>query len=400
MLTQTLPSAASEYARAQRYEIGAAVESIEYEWSQMGPEFDLGWERIAGNVEAITRRAQTRLVQGAVDYVPAVLEETAQTAAVATDVGVDAQQLVGLTGAGYLTTYAASFAPVKAKQAVAAGANVVEALATAGEWLSAATGTILSDTGRAAESLGMYSRDVPGYVRMLVPPSCSRCVILAGVFYRMAEAFERHPDCDCRHIPASEAVAGDLTIDPRAYFDSLDEVGQITFAGSVANRQAILDGADINQLVNAYRRSSGLYTAQPAVSRVDGLKYTVSGASDRSWATQQRIGLGMLPPSRTSAVQPRLMPESIYAVARDRDEALQLLRANGWIFDLDARTAGRLALDEQIQRRRKARAATRRRMRREARLDAARATDVPDFNELRETARRMRDRRRNTTPSS
>ncbi|MDR6117264.1 hypothetical protein QE370_000448 [Aeromicrobium sp. SORGH_AS981] len=396
MLRQPLPSAATDYSRAQRLEIQAAVAAVNTEWSRMGPNFDLGWARIGDTVEGILLRAQTRLVRGAASYVPDVLEDTAQVALIAPEAAIDTTQLVGLTGAGYPVGYAAAFAPIKAKQAIAGGASILEALSTAGDWLEEAVGTILSDTGRSTEALGMYTRDVPGYVRMLSPPSCSRCVILAGAYYRMAEPFDRHPECDCRHIPAAEALAGDLTIDPRAYFDSLDEAGQVKFAGSIANRQAILDGANINQLVNAYRRSSGLYAAQSPLSRRYGLKFTTAGSTDRSWTAQQQVGLGLRTAQRGSSVRPRLMPESIYANAVDRDDALQMLRSNGWIVDLDARAAGRAALDAQVRKRRAASAEARRQRRREELRRAAglAPAPLPDMDVLRETVRRSRERRR------
>lgn len=41
------------------------------------------------------------------------------------------------------------------------------------------------------------------YVRVLVPPSCDRCTILAGRIYRDLEGFARHPGCDCQHWPVT-----------------------------------------------------------------------------------------------------------------------------------------------------------------------------------------------------
>lgn len=61
-------------------------------------------------------------------------------------------------------------------------------------FLDRVTATILADTARAAESVAMVQREwVEGWVRMLNPPSCSRCAILAGKFYLWNDGFERHP---------------------------------------------------------------------------------------------------------------------------------------------------------------------------------------------------------------
>src|SRR5690606_25790677 len=103
----------------------------------------------------------------------------------------------------------------------------------------------------------------------------SRCVILAGRFYRKNTGFQRHPGCDCRHIPASESVAGDLAVDPRAYFDSLTEAEQDK-AFTKAGAEAIRAGADIGQVVNARR---GMYTAQ-------GQLLTREGTTSRGRAFQ------------------------------------------------------------------------------------------------------------------
>ena len=83
--------------------------------------------------------------------------------------------------------------------------------------------TQLQDVARQASSIALGSRPaVDGYVRMLNPPSCSRCAVLAGKFYRRNRGFARHPKCDCRHVPATEVSAGDLRTDPNRYFESLD----------------------------------------------------------------------------------------------------------------------------------------------------------------------------------
>lgn len=66
------------------------------------------------------------------------------------------------------------------------------------------TKTTVADAGRGAASVDIASRRGVGYVRMLNPPSCSRCSVLAGKFYRWNAGFQRHPSC----FPAGVTVSG------------------------------------------------------------------------------------------------------------------------------------------------------------------------------------------------
>jgi hypothetical protein len=193
---------------------------------------------------------------------------------------------------------------VAAKRAIGRGVPPARAMATGEVTLELITRTQVADAGRVADGVAIAARPRVGYVRMLVGDSCPRCAILAGRFYRWLDGFERHPLCDCTHIPASEDTAGDLSTDPRRAF----EAGRITGL-SAADAQAIRDGADLGQVVNAHR---GMYTA-------GGRKLTREGTSRRGFAGSRLPGAG------------RPMPEQIYREASSRDEAIRLLRRHGFI---------------------------------------------------------------------
>lgn len=236
------------------------------------------------------------------------------------------------------------------------GATVPQALAEGRVALDVIVRTQVADAGRVADGVALAARpQLDGYVRLLSPPSCSRCVILAGRVYRWNQGFARHPRCDCRHIPAVEDTATDLRTDPGAYFRSLppDEQDRVfTKAGA----QAVRDGANVTQVVNARRGARGL---TPAGARItaDGaralrggrdrgrlstvdvfgrqLAVTTEGTTARGLAGT-RLGAretgtkqgGRYRRSRT----PRLMPEAIYQIAGDdRDEAIRLLRRFGYL---------------------------------------------------------------------
>lgn len=194
--------------------------------------------------------------------------------------------------------------------------------------------TQFTDSARHATSAAMAVRPhVDRYARLLVPPSCSRCAVLAGRLYKSSEAFQRHPRCDCRHIPSAESVAGDLRTSPQDYFDSLDAAAQdriFTKAGA----QAIRDGADISQVVNARR---GMTSAQVGGRRVLATREgtTRRGFAYHAMKTRGAAGVGADYRAageryrRTKSV--RLMPESIYELAEDRADAQRLLRLYGYI---------------------------------------------------------------------
>lgn len=193
-----------------------------------------------------------------------------------------------------------------------------EALADAGRWIEAVSASVVIDAARAAETTATTAYpEVDGYVRMLNPPSCPRCVVLAGRFYRWNDGFDRHPPtCDCRHIPVNESISGDLVVNPDAYFWSLTPAEQDDAFGK-ANAQAIRDGSDITQVVNAER---GMQRAQVAGRDI---VISTEGTTRRGLAHRSRTG-------RNATW--RLMPESIYDVANgDRDEAIRLLKLAGFI---------------------------------------------------------------------
>ena len=214
------------------------------------------------------------------------------------------------------------------KEAIGQGLSVQDAMASGRSSLGLMVATAVQDAGRAAVSSAMVARPkVTGYVRMLNPPSCSRCAVLAGKHYKWNAGFERHPRCDCRHIPASEDVAGDLRTDPLEAI----KAGQVTGLSQADTKAILEDGADVGQVINAHR---GMSTAQVFGQR---LKTTSEGTTRRGLAG---IRLGAknadavrLPGQRYHrATAPRLMPESIYRIAESREDAIRLLKRNGFII--------------------------------------------------------------------
>lgn len=206
-------------------------------------------------------------------------------------VAADGRDLLSLLGQPALRTLSA----------IKTGNSIAWSMAAGLFELDMMVRTEIADAGRVADGVAITARPkVAGYVRMLSPPSCSRCIILAGRHYRWSAGFRRHPRCDCRHIPAAEDRAGDLRTDVRATFDGMAPAEQDRVFGR-SGAQAIREGADPAKVVNARR---GVYTAS-------GRSFTHEAAGRR----------------------PRLMPEQIYAEARgNRTEAIRLLKLHGYLI--------------------------------------------------------------------
>lgn len=341
MALQSLPQSATEYANTQRKEILAALSLTQRQWRRMGDNFDASYAVIEPILLDGAFTAQERIAAGALAYIPAVMDEQSLTIPRTPLYESGPKMFVGTAGNGLPVATLLHEAVIKAKTAVGDGWSVAQALDSSGKWLTNATGTMLSDTGRSAEKVAGNARKVKLWTRMLNPPSCGRCVILAGKTSGSDEAFLRHPKCDCRNIPSSENIAGDALTDPRAYFDSLDSAAQVKLMGSQANARAMEDGADLNQIINAYRKSGGVQSAQ-----VNGrsVKFTREGTTRRGYAYSQmskaqyvkdqgklRIKAGGSSRSAVRLKAPRMMPETIYEIAKDQADAKRLLTLYGWI---------------------------------------------------------------------
>ena len=216
---------------------------------------------------------------------------------------------------------------IDVKQATAKGFVKREAMQSGLASLLRIGTTQVQDAGRTAVGAAIAARPaVGGYTRVLSLPACSRCVVLAGKWYEWNSGFQRHPGCDCRHVPADRSMAKDLTTDPRQAIQS----GKVTGL-SKAELAAIEEGSDIGQVINARQ---GMYTA-------GGRKFTRAGTSTRgSFGRQARAeGAGsqlVLEEGRRQRTRRvttlRLTPEQIYIeAAGNRDEAVRLLKRFGYL---------------------------------------------------------------------
>lgn len=280
-------------------------------WHRLGPNWiaDAWAERLPTVTAAVTAAQRTAAVSALVSGALA-LGEQGQWAT--PDGIVDPDAFAGLAADGRSLDTLLRAPAITARTLIADGVEPAQALAAGGRQLSMMVLTEVADAGRGAAGVQIAARPRVGYVRMLNPPSCSRCVVLAGRFYRWNQGFLRHPRCDCTHVPTmvtdqAEAFAEGLIDDPYTAFERMSEAEQnrvFTNAGA----QAIRDGADIFQVVNA-RRGMNYRGA-----------FTTEGTSKHGWAGQiLRKG------------QKRMTPETIYRLNPNREQAVEALRTQGYI---------------------------------------------------------------------
>lgn len=298
---------------------------------------------------AVVTAGQLLAANGSTDYVLAAMAAQNPDGPVP-DLVVDPALLAGVASDGRALETAMLTPQVATFQALVAGVEAPLALAAGAASLVRLISTQVADAGRVGDGLAAVAdRRVSGYYRRLTPPSCGRCAILAGKFFRTSTGFDRHPRCDCKHVPAHQAD-GSLRFDPRRYFESLPEVQADRLFGKAA-AQAIRDGADPAQVVNARR---GMATASIGGRQV---LTTTEGVTRRGWHAYVQRAIDRNRGETTSFVKtaasryrrtakPRLMPEQIYSLGRelgwDRDEVVRQLKRNGYFLDGDG--GGRTAL--------------------------------------------------------
>ncbi|MFZ4843946.1 hypothetical protein [Mycetocola saprophilus] len=178
-----------------------------------------------------------------------------------------------------------------AKTAVGRGASTRVALGQAQIWLTGVVLTMLADTGRGVMGADIAQRpNLAGYVRVVNGTACADCMILAGKFFRWNSGFQRHPRCQCRHVPAlskKHAEKLGMISDPYEGFRQLSEAEQDRLFGRM-QAQAIRDGADIYRVVNINKR--GLGTASGHARYGTPNRLTIDQIYERTTAAAARAG--------------------------------------------------------------------------------------------------------------
>lgn len=319
-----LPTAATDfYALQQRVNFTTANE-VRRLWRSMGDDFDASWRRVGPAILAVLVEAQQVMAEAAVEYVPAVLAETDLQDRPEGDLRPGS--LVGRASDGRRLDTLAYGAVTEAKTAVGAGASTATALDAGSDWIELMAKLQVADAARQAVGVLTASRkNLGGTVRVLNPPSCQRCAILAGRFYRWSQGFERHPKCDCVNLPSKSlgwAEAEGFITDPMDAYRK-GHIKDITEAQAFA----LDNGADIFQVVNATRGMST--TATRRAVRKSGQLASASARGVQPGMPDLLAGIRFTPATGPAY---RLTPEGIYReAAGNRDRAIALLREWGYL---------------------------------------------------------------------
>lgn len=361
LITRSVRELALAFQAAQARRTRLVVNEVQRLWSQLDrADLSGSWNASVGPriVRAVTagQLASANVADGYVD-------EVVDAEGAASDrVGrVQPSAFAGLAADGRGLDSLMYLSVITTKQSIAGGLNVDDAMMRGLNQALRLSSSEVAQAGRSAVGSSMAGqRTIQGYVRVVQPPACSRCIILAGREYGWNTGFQRHPKCDCVHLPttliARSRRRGQLSgdsftpttrpgstasgfFDPRAYFTGLSRAEQDRVFGE-AGARAIREGADMSQVVNARR---GMYAAD-AYGRT--VAATREGATRRGAfyrleraRTEARTGIRFAR-DRIEARQglprfelrtPRLMPEEIFRIAEDRGDAIRLLRRFGYL---------------------------------------------------------------------
>ena len=317
------PETAVKHYRAMLRLQRSARAAAAVAWSSLSAAYlSESWDSVSPALVAAVSRLQLDAATRGAGYGGNTLAD--QGLYEAPEAWVDPSSLAGVSSRGASLGAALYSAIPHTKALIEGGMPERVALSRGREVLQMSAAAQVADAGRTAAGLDTFARPKVGYVRMLNPPSCSRCSVLAGRFYRNNEGFQRHPRCDCVHVPTTRTEAAEsegLVHDPYAYFESLSESAQDKTFGK-AQAQAIRDGADLFQVVNARRGMS--YAGVSA----DGSRRGQKVASDftREGTTRRALWGGANPKGK------RLTPDAIYAQGLPREETLDLLAKHGYLL--------------------------------------------------------------------
>lgn len=271
-------------------------------WGAIDPGGDWAaqWSRLVLDASIITASAQLGAAIDGAASVPASLVQS----------GFPEEQLASVNPAGFAGWMQADNGAMVDLPTAMLAAPIVRARTVVGEpeqklssglaVLMALAQVAVADASRhAATAQGAATRNTVN-VFYDPPPMCQRCAVLVGRRYKWGTQFARHPRCDGQTQIMSER---DESLLPMLGLDDVTDLTQ-------AQRKAIEDGADFNQVVNSQTRPTGGRTPRSPLTG-DGRTYAGGGRS--RGATRQT-------------------PASIYAEAGgDRQRAIDLLRANGYI---------------------------------------------------------------------
>ena len=335
-------SARADLSEARRSRVALIAERASARavstWRRADAEaLDASWAALAPAITRTALDAQMVAVAGANRHVGRL--------AAFDDVGdatpIQTAGMVGVDGSGRALDGLLHGTVTTTKERVAAGVGVVSAFESGAAYLAAMMQTAIMDVARQADMSAGVARKYDYYVRVVQPGACSRCLQLAGVV-GMSD-FKRHPACKC----SVEPMTRDAYEDFNPFATQTDE--HLRRALGDAGYEAWQAGGDFNQIVSSRRGAlvDGMRSATGRAPRgvlrrevvgraADGSPITVfttlEGATRRGvYGRMERNLYRSNWGGAGTAARRRLMPESIFQIARDPAEARVLLIDAGYI---------------------------------------------------------------------
>ena len=271
-----LPQATADLYRAEQRRVAATLVATRQAWDTARTP-----QQAQALIPRLTVLLSAAMVGGARDGASAVgpaLEEAGHPVAPLGEVRAEAFGLTASDGRP-LDSLIAS-AVLRSRASMPSGRAVLDRIVH----------TQVADSVRGGSSVGIAARPRVGWVRMVNPPCCKDCALLAGKWFRYNQGFQRHPACDCVHRPAHEDEP------PDGYVQEVpvEQIKDLTDG----ERVALDAGADLGRVVNAGR-----------------------GASKDRMTTTELARRG----------RARLTPDGIYRVSSSREETIARLREHGYL---------------------------------------------------------------------
>jgi hypothetical protein len=283
------PEVAVAHYEAQRRQGEATAILVRRQWRQMDAgDLEGSWARIVTRLTSMLSLGMLGAARAGSAYVTDAAGES--------EAAVVSERFAGTASDGRPLDSLLFAAVVHVKERIGAGLGPAQSLSAGGKWLDMLARTQVADVGRGATQVAVAARPGVGYTRLVSAPCCQRCAVLAGKFFRFNDGFLRHPRCACTHSVCTQAEFPGMVSEI-----SPDQIHDL----SEAQREAISAGADLGQVVNARRGSSGMTTSE--------------GATRRGLAGQR-------------GVRRRLTPEGIFRVASTREQAIELLKRHGYLI--------------------------------------------------------------------
>jgi hypothetical protein len=318
----SVPPQAQDHQQQRAAQAATTAAAVRQVWSTVDPEhLEESWLARAALVAGLIRSGQTAAATTAEPWLTLETgpgEGTINPEAAVEEAGDLAVPLI--------------YPLVIALNRIRRGFTTAMSILSGAYFLEMVTRTLVADAGRIADMAGMIARPrVVSYVRVVELPACSRCIILAGAEYSLSDGFLRHPRCDCTLAPRRPGDTWELA-SPQSLFEQMTPAQQRRSFG-VAGMQAINEGADIAQVVNARRgmTTASRYGREVQATSEGTTKRGVYGRQRAKFEKAAGVRFGAQTGARNRATAVRLMPEEIYRLADDRAHAIRLLKKNGYI---------------------------------------------------------------------